>query len=209
MKNIISVIFITLLSVHLVFGQDQDAIKSSLSESKSSFQSEDFENTRFKLQQALSELYILLGNEVLKMLPESLEDLPANKESDEVLGNPLGITGINVHRTYGNRSSEEPNANFDIISNSPFLSIVNSFLTNPLFMNKADGSQKVVKIHSYKALVKKEENASGKVDHYEIQIPMGSSLFTMNFYNYQDEATVLKVAHKPDMPAISKLIEGH
>ncbi len=208
MKPYIFIILVIFLNPIISYSQADEAARGHLTEAKDSFKAEDYENARFTLQQALSEVYVLVGQEVLKILPQSMENLQSNPANDNVTSNPIGISGVNVHRSYGDENRDASYASVDLISNSPFLTMVNSFLTNPLFMNKADGSQKVVKINNYKSLLKKEENADGRVDQYEIQIPMGSSLLTMVFSGFADETTVLKMANLVDIKRISQLVEG-
>ena len=184
----------------------QDKVEENLSTAKSAYQDKNYEDARFALQQTLAELDIVIGKEILKKLPTELEDFSSNPDEDEVMGNAMGITGLNVNRTYSAAGNDQNFVDLTIINNSPMLAGLTSFLTNPLFMNSADESQKSVKIQSYKGILQKGEN-SDQTPTYDLQIPIAQSLMTMNFNGFDDEEEVLRLANLVDLREIAELLK--
>lgn len=171
MKNISIII---LLLTYAVAASAQDFDKN-IASAKSSYSSGDLENTRFALEQALHELDIVIGKEILKQLPTQLGSASYNENDDNVTGGSGMATGLYVHRTYGT----EGNSSIDVINNSPLINSINAILAIPFIGNSGDGTQKVVKVQGYKAVLNKNVNeATGKTG-YTLQVPMNNTLFTL------------------------------
>jgi len=184
----------------------QDKVEENLSTAQNAYQDKNYEDARFALQQSLAELDIVISKEILKKLPTELEGYASNAEDDQVIGNSMGITGLNVNRTYGEKGNALQYVDLTIISNSPMLAGITSFLTNPLFMNMADESQKSVKIQSYKAVLQKGES-SDETPTYDLQIPIAQSLMSMNFNGFDDENEVLRLVNLIDLGGIAELLK--
>ena len=186
----------------------QDAeLSSHLSEAKSSYNSGDHESARFALQQSLVELDKIVGREILLKMPGQVSGMSANENDDNVSGSGFGYTGVYIHRDYGN--PEAKNVNVEVITNSPMLGMVNSFLTNPLMMGMSGSDQKVVKIKSYKALVSKQDDGEGNVVGYDIQVPISDSMITFNCEGITNENEAVQIANQFDIPGIANLIKGN
>jgi hypothetical protein len=185
----------------------QDKVEENLSAAKNAYQDKNYEDARFALQQTLSELDIIIGKEILKKLPAELEDFSSKPDEDEVMGNAMGLTGLNVNRTYHAKDDAQHYVDLTILNNSPMLAGLTSFLTNPLFMNTADESQKSVKIQSYKAVLQKAESSEDTPPSYDLQIPIAQSLMTMNFNGFDDENEVLRLANLIDIAQIAELLK--
>ncbi|MEZ4946989.1 MAG: hypothetical protein R2804_15730 [Cyclobacteriaceae bacterium] len=171
MKNI-SIIILLLTCSMAALAQDFD---KNIASAKSAYGSGDLENTRFALEQALHELDITIGKEILKQLPTKLGASIYNEKDDNVTGGSGMAAGLFVHRSYG----EQGTGSIDVINNSPMINSINAILAIPFIGNSGDGSQKVVKIQGYKAVLNKNENeTTGKIG-YTLQIPMNNTLFTI------------------------------
>ncbi len=184
----------------------QDKVEENLSTARDAYQSKSYEDTRFALQQTLAELDVVIGKEILKKLPTELEGLSSTPESDAVMGNAMGLTGLNVNRTYSEPGNAEHFVDLTILNNSPMLAGITSFLTNPLFMNSADESQKSVKIQTYKGVLQKEESTENRPASYDLQIPIAQSLMSMNFNGFDNENEVLRLANLINIPDIADLL---
>ncbi len=86
------------------------------------------EETHYALQQAMQELDITIGKEVLKILPPKMEDRTVKTKDDNVSSN-VGFIGAAIHRTYGDTSRK---AGLSIISNSPMIAMLNTVLNTPM-----------------------------------------------------------------------------
>src|SRR3954469_422689 len=79
----------------------QTDFKSVVANARSSYAAGKLEDAHFSLQQALGELDIIIGKEVLKLLPTQLDDLNANSKEDNVTAN-VGFIGATIHRGFAN-----------------------------------------------------------------------------------------------------------
>ncbi|MDA0195467.1 MAG: hypothetical protein O2887_16765 [Bacteroidetes bacterium] len=194
MKFIASIV--VLLIVSQVRAQD---VSAKLDEAASAYSSDDLENTRFSLQQSLAELDALVGQEILKMLPTELAGNSYDETGDEVTGGS-GLTGVFVNRTY---AGEIKTVRIELVSDSPMISMLSGFLTNPLFASMADGNRKSIKIDSYKAILQKDETDPM---HYEVQVPIDQSLFTIRYDGFEDESEVTSIANQIGIGKIAAML---
>jgi hypothetical protein len=195
--KILAASFILFLSFQ-VHSQD---VTTKLDEAETAYGSEDLENTRFSLQQSLSELDILVGQEILKMLPTELAGNSFDEEGDEVAGSSAGLVGVFVNRSY---PGETKSVQVELVSDSPLISALSGFLTNPLFASMAGGNQKVIKVDSYKASLQKDENDPL---HYEVQIPIDQSLFSIKYDGFDNEKEVTGIANQIGIREIADILK--
>jgi hypothetical protein len=169
----------------------------------SSYSSEDLENARFALQEALNEINIAVGQEILAALPEEMNGLSKVESADDVTGMNVGFAALFVHRSYRNESQE---ASIDLVSDSPIMASVNTILAMPGFMT-ADENQKRVKISNYKALLTRSENEETGVVSWDLQVPLQSSLLTFNCKGFTDENEVIQMANSIPVRQIVEISE--
>ncbi len=160
------------------------------------------EETHFALQQAMQELDMIIGREVLKLLPLKMEDRSVNTAQDHVSGN-IGFVGATIYRSYGDTARA---AELSIISNSPMVAMLNTMLNTPLLGGMmSDANNKNVKVQGYKGRLTASEPGEGK-KKYELQIPLGSALVTFSVDD-TSEAGLLTMAEKIPLKEIAKLIQ--
>ncbi len=198
MKKIFTLGFLFALALTL---NAQDFSKN-LASAKSSYGSGDLENARFAMQQMINDLDIMIGKEVLKMLPAKMDVMAANTKSDNVTAN-TGLAGVLIHRDYG---TGEKTCNIEIMGNSPLVASLNAMLAVPFLGNSGDGSQKVVKVQGYKGMLQKSVDTETNKTDFTLQIPMNSSLLTLSVPN-STEADVLKFANTIPVQDIIKMVQ--
>ena len=189
MKNLIlSILTIGVCTV--VMAQDFNA---SISGAKSAYTSGNLEDARFNLENALREVDIAIGKEVLKVMPTMLGTLAYNVKEDNVTGMSASFAGLYVHRTYG--TTPEKRATIDIVSDSPIMAGINAILSMPMVMNTGDGSQKVIKVQGYKTLLTKQSDENSQTTGYDVQTPFGSSMLTLHYDGNISESEIVKLAN--------------
>lgn len=201
MKKMIIAFFgmIFLLPAIVVFGQGAEA---NLKEARAAYGSGDLEAARFALQQAINEVDLVIGKEILKLLPAKLGELTFT-EADDVLGaGNLGFAGLHLSRSYG--KGEPQNVELSIIADSPLMAGINAILALPAFA--ADPNQKRVRIGGYRGLLQKSDSGAGEVN-WDLQIPFGSSLLSMSFRGISDEKTVTDMAGTIPVDQIARMIQ--
>jgi hypothetical protein len=193
---LITILFITTTCV----AQDFSA---NINTAKASYKSGNLEDAHFALQKAMQELDMIIGKEVLKLLPVKMDSLSVNANADNVNSN-VGFVGATVSRNYGKFDKK---AELSIISNSPMVAMLNSLFNSPMLagMNN-DPNVKTIKVQGYKArLERKNSNVDGKFD-YEVQVPLGSALITFTL-DETNETEITAMMNTIPLAQIAKLIQ--
>lgn len=192
-------LLITILTVSLT-ANSQD-FNAHLATAKSSYTAGKLEDSRFAMQQAMQELDLKIGAEVLKILPVTMDTMKHIGKADNVTAN-TGLLGVLIHREYGQTGQ----SSIDLMSNSPMVTSINAILTMPFIGNSSDGTQKVVKVDGYKGLLQKNTDSENNKTSYTLQIPFGSTLLTFANQNV-DEAGMMKLANTIPVAQIAKMLE--
>jgi len=180
----------------------QDFAKA-MTTAKSAYSAGKLEETHFALQQAMQEVDLIIGKEVLKLLPPKMDSLTSNPNDDNVSSN-VGYVGATIHRSYGKGPRM---ADLNIISNSPLVAMMNTVLNTPMMggmMN--DGKTKTIKVQGYKARLEKQPGSAEDKNDYEMQIPLGSALITFRVDDCTD-TQIMNLANTIPLQQIAKLIQ--
>ena len=199
MNRIFIILFTAFFSMHV---QGQDFAKD-MTTAKSAYDAGKLEETHFALQQAMQEIDLIVGKEVLKLLPPKMDTLSINTRDDNVSAN-TGFIGTTIHRSYGTVAKK---ADLTIISNSPMVAMLNTVLNTPMLGGMAgDANTKTVKVQGYKARLEKKPGSTEDKNDYELQIPLGSALITFAVDDCTD-TQILAMANTIPLPQIAKLIQ--
>ncbi len=199
MKIIIPFIVIVLFTNGAVA---QDFTKA-MANAKAAYSAGKLEETHFALQQAMQEVDITIGKEVLNLLPKKIDVMETIVKEDNV-GSNVGYAGATIHRAY---IKADRKADISIISNSPLVAMMNTTLNTPLlggFMN--DNNTKTVKVQGYKGRLERQINSSNNKTDYELQIPLGSALITFKVDDCTD-SQILSFAETIPLQQVAKLIQ--
>jgi hypothetical protein len=193
-------IFISIL--FFTFSVNAQDFSKDIADAKSSYSAGKLADAHFSLEQAIQEIDMIVGKEVLKLLPAKMNNQAAVEKDDHVTAN-VGFVGATVHRSYGDTTGSQ----VEIISNSPLIASLNSFLNMPLVGGMMRNSTtKVVKIQGYKSRLEKlGDNDNGK-PNYQLQIPFKSALITITA-NGMDENAVMSFANSIPLDKIAALIQ--
>lgn len=171
-----------------------------VSTARSAYASGKLDDSRFAMQQMLQEIDMVIGKEVLKILPAKMEDQTASTTNDQVTGTS-GFIGTAIHREYG---TADKMITLDIITNSPLIGTFNAILSVPFIANTGD--QKVIKIDGYKAVVQKVSGANEGTFDYEVQLPLHNNLITLKAPGYTQDQ-VIKMANTLPTSQIAKMLQ--
>lgn len=201
MKNIF-IIFMLMIGLGL---QAQD-VNEKLDEARDAYKSGNLENARFALQEALQGVNQAIGKDILEMLPETLEGMQVAEGSDNVTGVSTGFAGLFVSRSY---AGENTSASIEIMSDSPLVAAVNTFLSLPAILI-SDPNQKRVKVDGYRGMQTRNESENNESENdvsYDIQIPIGSTLFSFNVQGIDDEKKITGMLNRMQIGQIAKIAE--
>jgi hypothetical protein len=194
-------IYTLILVISALIVNAQDFAKN-LSSAKSSYASGDLENARFSMQQMITDLDLLIGKDILKLLPMKMDAMASNSASDNVTAN-TGLAGVMIHRDYG---TAQKTCSIEIMNNSPLISSMNAILAIPFMANSSDGTQKVIKLSGYKAILQKSVNTDDNTADFTLQVPLNSTLLTFSIPK-STEADALRLANTIPVADIAKKVE--
>ena len=196
MKKLIILVFI--IPAITSFSQD---FTTDMASAKTAYSSGKLEDAHFALMQAMQEIDLIIGKEVLKLMPQKMDSNTVNTSDDNVTSN-VGFIGTTIHRSWG----REKNVDLSIIGNSPLVATLNAFLNTPVLGGMmSNGNNKIIKVQGYKGQLQKEDNGSGQ-NNYTIQIPLGNSLITFAGKNCTD-TQIMAWANTMPLQQIAKLIQ--
>lgn len=198
MKKFLLIVISSLFTGLVAHAQE---FPKDLTAAKASYASGNLADAHFSLEQAIQELDMIVGKEILNILPKDFNGVASIDKEDQVAAN-VGFIGATVHRQYGDKGSQ-----IEIISNSPMIATLNSFLNMPILGGMMRNSTtKVVKVNGYKSRLEKDgENADG-TSNYTLQIPLKSALVTLTAKG-MDENKVLSFANTIPIDKIASLIQ--
>src|SRR5687768_11305856 len=182
MKKILSIVFI--LACGVASAQD---FNKNLATAKTSYSGGKLEDARFAMQQMMNDLDMIIGKEVLKLLPAKMNAAASNPKADNVTAN-TGLAGVMIHRDYG---TGENVINLDIMGNSPLVASLNAILSIPFMGNSGDGTQKIIKVEGYKGILQKTVDTETNKTSFTLQVPLNSTLLTLAVPD-SNEADVIK-----------------
>ena len=206
MKKLLISCFLLFFILYSAVAQDPD-IEGNLATAKSAYNSGNYEEARFTLQQTLSDLNQIIGEEIQKLLPDEMGGLSTYQEADEMIGN-TGM-GIVVNRTYQNPDQPDKSVEVSIVDHSPMIAMVNTFLSSPMLsgLMMASSGQKAVKIKGYKGMLEKNVDEESQIISYTINVPFGDSLLTIETNSFDSEKEVIAMSNTIPLDQIVKLVQ--
>lgn len=206
MKKLLISCFLLFFILYSAVAQDPD-IEGNLATAKSAYNSGNYEEARFTLQQTLSDLNQIIGEEIQKLLPDEMGGLSTYQEADEMIGN-TGM-GIVVNRTYQNPDQPDKSVEVSIVDHSPMIAMVNTFLSSPMLsgLMMASSGQKAVKIKGYKGMLEKNVDEESHIISYTINVPFGDSLLTIETNSFDSEKEVIAMSNTIPLDQIVKLVQ--
>jgi len=172
----------------------------NIATARASYSSGNLQDSRFAMEQALRDLDIAIGKEILKVLPPKLGALAAVEKEDNVTGSG-SFVGLYVQRNYG---VAPKTGAIEIINNSPMINSLNAILSMPVIGGMMrDENQKMVKIQGYKSILNKQVNSETGKTNYELQIPMNNTLLTVKM----DDSSEGEITAAANTIPLSKIVQ--
>jgi hypothetical protein len=199
MKKTATTIVMACMFISGLYSQD---VNGRLGEAGSSYKSGDLQGTRFALQQALNEIDLAIGQEILKLLPAKMGKMEATGEDGNYSASTMGYAGLFVNRSYN--FDEELSSDIQIISDSPLLAGLNTLLALPMFAS--DPNQKRIRVSGYRALLQRNESDEGHLS-WEVQIPVRSTLITFKCNGIVSEKEVTDMVNTIPVEQIARFAQ--
>lgn len=192
-----NLILLFLACGYATLAQDFD---KNIATARSSYSSGNLQDSRFAMEQALRDLDMAIGKEVLKVLPTKLGTLSANEKEDNVTGTG-NYVGLYVQRYYG---ADPKRGSIEIINNSPMINSLNAILSMPVIGGMMrDENQKMIKVQGYKSILNKQVNSDTGKTNYELQIPMNNTLVTVKM----DDSNESEITAAANTIPLAKIVQ--
>jgi hypothetical protein len=202
MKRLAIFLFVIICISTGRFSIAQD-VNKHLDEARSAYGAGQLDAARFALQQAMNEVDLAIGKEILKVLPTRLGQSPAIEAEDNVTFATGGYAGLFLSRNY--RTDGGSSVSLQIIGDSPMLAGINAILSLPL-IGAGDPNQKRIRVGNYRALMQKSTSDEGAVS-WNIQVPFGSSLMTLQYQGINEEKAVTDMANTIPVDQVARLLQ--
>ena|ERR1043165_3308925 len=202
MKANILILFASLIALN-VMGQSQ--AETFIKEAQDYLAKKEYKQAQLSLQDAINDINTLLAADIGKSLPAEINGLKAESDGEVNTGG-MGMVGggFTITKKYHNETNKSNEAEVQIIANSPLLSSMNMYLSNPSMMGSEYKSVRVG--GTQRAILKTEmqdsyddSGNSKKIRSTEIQIPLSQTLITLNLSGFATEQDELDFAAKIDL----------
>ena len=192
MKKTILFLLVVAFTGFRATGQSQ--AETFIKEAQDYLLKKEYKQAQLSLQDAINDINLLIAQQVAESLPAEIGALKAEGDP-EINNGGMGMIGggVQITKRYANEAASQQNAEVQIIGNSPMLSAMNMYLTNPGMLGPG---YKSVRVGTNRAILKtdiQESDDNGtaqKIRSTEIQIPLGQTLITVRtngFATEQDE----------------------
>jgi len=195
-----SKILLFLFSFVSFLGLSQDQFQNFVTEAQDFYGQKNYKAAQLSLQDAINELNTLMSGQLVDVLPAEINGLKAVKDGADASGMGMMGGGMTISKRYEHPSKKENSADVTILANSPMMQAMSMYLNNPSMMGQG---YKSVRVGTQRAILKSEmedfyddNGASKQIRSSELQIPLTSTLITINMKGFTSEADELAFANK-------------
>jgi len=201
MKANIIILFFLMVSLRMM---SQSQAETFIKEAQAFLAQKDYKQAQLSLQDAINDINNILAGQIAESLPDEINGLKSTGD-ENVNAGAMGIIGggMQITKTYRNETKKENEAEVQILANSPMLSAMNMYLSNPAMLGQ---NYKSVRVGTRRAILKTEmqdyyddKGASKQIRSSEIQIPLTQTLITINMKGFASEQDELAFAAKLDI----------
>lgn len=174
-------------------------VKQNLADAEVAYKKNSYGEARYSVQQAMLGVELEIGNKIIKSLPEAVNGLAKETESDKVTSTGWGWEGLTIHREYSDKKDKQ--FSVTIANNSIMMAGINAYLSGG-YAQQTNGEQnwKQTKIKGYRAVIEYDEGSG-----YTLSVPIGqSSIIVYEGINFASEPEMMKAAEVIDIDAIKK-----
>ncbi len=201
MRKIYNTLIALTLLLHISAVKAQD-VEKYISQAHSAYTSGQLEVARTAIQDALRELDIKIGNEIIAMLPKSIQGMNCSPTSDNS-NTSNGMTGLMVQREW---TSQHTSLDFSVMGNSPLLTGINAMLAMPIMIGSG-GNQKKITVEGYKALFEKRLDENNQSQGFNLMVPVNSSLIQIEYTGSASENDFMNMVSLIPIKNILSLVQ--
>jgi len=165
-------------------------VNANIDDASSSFEKGEYSDARYSIRQAIQGIELEMGVEVLKLLPEEVDGLPAQKDEDQITSTGVGFVGLAIEREYKKGNQE---MKVIIANNSAWITAINMYLGTTGYATTSEEEQyKEIKFQDYRGIIEYDEDSG-----YKLSVPFGqSSILVMQGINFDNEQKFMSACDK-------------
>jgi len=159
----------------------------------------NFSDARYSVQQALIGLELQIGKDLLKSLPDTVNNLPEDTTQDRVMSTQWGWSNLTMQRVY--YDGKDKQLTITIGNNTMYAGFVNLYFSG--MYTQSDGNTqntKQVRVKGNKAIIQYDDSKG-----YTLIVPLGqTSMIVWECINFTDENEVIRTAELFDTDDIKR-----
>jgi hypothetical protein len=172
-------------------------VKENIGTAEAVFKEGRYSEARYAVQQAMLGVEMQIGQQILKSLPETIDDVLFEAKSDQVTSTGWGWAGLTIKREYRNKDKQ---LRFTITNNAAWMQAINLYFNNVGYAQTTGGEQKwkQTRIKGHRAVIEYSDGSG-----YKLSVPLGqTSLLLYEGVNYQTEQEFVKACEAINIDAI-------
>ena len=172
-------------------------VKENVSTAETVFKEGRYSEARYAVQQAMLGVEMQIGQQILKSLPETIDDLKVEPKADQVTSTGWGWVGLTIKREY---NKDDKQLRFTITNNSAWMQAINLYFNNMGYAQTTGGEQnwKQTRIKGLRAVIEYSDGSG-----YKLSAPLGqTSLLVYEGVNYANEQEFMKACETIDINSI-------
>ena len=159
----------------------------------------NYSDARYSIQQALIGVELQMGRELLRSLPDAVDNLPKDTIQDKVTSTQWGWSNLTMQRVYYDKKDKQ--LTVTIGNNGLYAGFVNMYF-NGMYTQSDGNNQNVkqVRVKGNKAAIQYDDSKG-----YTLIVPLGqSSMIVWECINFADENEVIKAGESFNIDDIKK-----
>lgn len=188
----------------------QGQAEAYIKEAQDYLAQKNYSAAQLSLQDAIREINTMMGGQVVDALPKEINGLVAEEGETNTAGMGFMGGGTQITKRYQHPAKEENDAEVQIIANSPMMSMMTMYLTNPSMMGP---EYKSIRIGTRRGILKSsmedyygDNGGAKKIRSTEIQVPLTQTLITINTRGFATEAEEIAFVTKLDIEKLRTLL---
>ncbi len=174
-------------------------VNKNIGDAQTAFSGQKYSEAKASVRQALWGVELEIGQNILKSLPESVEDLKYVAEQDRVTSSGIGFVGLVIERVYQGKDDMELRTS--IGNDAALLGLAGMYMAGGMYMHSTDDAdQKSIRFQGHNATIRYDD-----YDGYTLGVPFGqSSVLVLNGINFDSENDFMAAANNFDVEKIKK-----
>lgn len=178
--------------------QEAPDVNQSIADAEAAFSKNSYSEAKSAVRQALWGVELEIGKNILKSLPETVEDLNKVPEEDRVTSTGIGFVGLVIERVY--QGEEDMELRTSIGNDAALLGLAGMYMAGGMYQTSDETNQKQIRFKEHKAFIEYDDYSG-----YTLSVPFGqSSIFVLKGANFLTENQFMAAANNFDLEKIKK-----